>query len=178
MMPVSKRSNYFYRLRGTPARFCGSSFPVFSLSTFDPQKMAGYPHIAADVHRFMHSSSTGSVDNSGNAVPPFAAVRAPAWRPDSISPPALRGCRIHRFRAIATCRVIARYVTRPFSPLQSRPHRPAESANHDDVASSWSEQQQCDIVVVADDVHQRVGCRIDITRHNSSRQRAGSSWNV
>jgi len=46
-----------------PARFGGNSFPVFSASTYNPQKMPGYPHNTVPVHRFMHSPSTGSVDN-------------------------------------------------------------------------------------------------------------------
>jgi len=147
MMPVSKRSNYFYRFRVTPARFCVNSFPVFLPSTFHPQKMAGYPHITSDFHRFMHSSSTGSVDNSGNAVPPSGPRRHARATPWFRLTPALQGCRIRRFRAIAACfvsRETPQGLSARFSPASTARlialtttmwHRRGQSNSN--VTSSW-----------------------------------------
>ena len=58
-----QRLKHFYCPGRAPARFGGNSFLVFSVSTFHPQKMPGYPHNTVSVHRFMHNPSTGSVDN-------------------------------------------------------------------------------------------------------------------
>jgi len=58
-----QRRKHSYWPGRAPARFGGNSFLVFSASTFRPQKMPGYPHNTVLVHWFMHSPSTGSVDN-------------------------------------------------------------------------------------------------------------------
>ena len=58
-----QRCKHSYCPGRAPARFGGNSFPVFSASTFHPQMIPGYPHNMVLVHRFMHSPSTGSVDN-------------------------------------------------------------------------------------------------------------------
>jgi hypothetical protein len=50
---------YFYWLGERRARAFGRLFSVFSLSTFFPQKTAGFPHVAVIIHGIIHSSSTG-----------------------------------------------------------------------------------------------------------------------
>ena len=59
MVPVSCGESISTPLAARRARAGGNSFWVFFASTCCPQNSATYPHIAAVIHRLLHSSSTG-----------------------------------------------------------------------------------------------------------------------
>jgi hypothetical protein len=74
MVPVSNGECISTRLPERRARGYGNSFGVFSRSTRCPQNADSYPHVAAVVHRLMHSSSTGSGDKLRSPAPALRYV--------------------------------------------------------------------------------------------------------